>query len=459
MEATSQPIHGNPKSVTVLRHALAVLLLGGTALIILHDWAGLGGAEFDYAAGGPLYDLVVFAAGVACLARATLLERERGAWLLLGLAIFCWAAGEAYWTSFILENPSAPYPSPGDVLYLAFYPLAYAGLAMLVRARTHELDWRRWMDGTIAALGTAALGASFVFDFVAAKTAGTSFQVATSLAYPLGDIGLLAMIVGVVALSGWRPGRTWSLLLAGLAAQAVADIAYTLQATNGALPAGNWIDPIYLISAACLGAAVWQPPAATIRSDEQSTEWREMMVPAVFATVMVGLFAMQYLSPTSGLSTALWAATMVAVVARLAMSNRENKRLLVQVQTDPLTGLANRGRMQVDLERRCAAATEEDPAALLFLDHEFCVLLTCAEDRFEEMTREAAKALTVSGTGYDVSAAWGAARIPAEAKEPSEALQLADVRMYAQKESRRVAHGGPTVPAPASTPSSAPRVA
>ena len=74
------------------------------------------------------------------------------------------------------------------------------------------------MDGAIAALGTAALGAAFVFDFVADQTTGTPLQVATTLAYPLGDIVLLSMVVGVIALTGWRPGRTWSLLLAGLAA-------------------------------------------------------------------------------------------------------------------------------------------------------------------------------------------------------------------------------------------------
>ncbi|HEX7059109.1 MAG TPA: GGDEF domain-containing protein [Solirubrobacterales bacterium] len=465
----------------VLRRALAVLLVGGTALVLLHDWFGLGGARFDYTAGGPLYDLIIFAAGVACLVRATFFKREQGAWLLLGLGILCWAAGEVYWTAFILDNPAAPYPAPADVFYLAFYPLAYAGIAMLVRARAHELDWRRWMDAAIAALGTAALGTAFVFDFVADKADGTPLQIATSLAYPLGDIGMLALIVGVVALTDWRPGRTWSLLLVGLAAQGVADIAYTLQSTNGVLPAGSWIDPIYLISAACLGAAVWQPPAATIRIDEESGGWRELMVPAIFASVMIGLFAMRYLGATSSLSAVLWAATMLAVIVRLAISDRQNKALLTQVQTDPLTGLANRGRMQVDLERHCAHATEERPAALLFLDlngfkryndsfghpagdlllaelggalqeaigkngtayriggDEFCVLLTCPENRFEAVTREAAKALTARGSGYDVSAAWGAVEIPSEAVEPSEALQLADVRMYAQKESRRLA--------------------
>ena len=51
----------------------------------------------------------------------------------------------------------------------------------------------------------------------------------------------------------------------------------------------------------------------------------------------------------------------------------------------------------------------------------------------------AAEALTSRGRGVDVSASWGIASVPEEADSPAEAMQLADVRMYAQKESRRLA--------------------
>ncbi len=476
------------------RRVLAVLLLGGTAVVAVHVWFGVG-SSLDFAIAGPLYDAVVLGAGIACLVRASDYKRERSAWLMIGLAILSWGAAEVYWTAFIEGNASAPYPSPADIGYLAFYPLAYAGLAMLVRARAHEMDWRLWMDGAIAALGTAALGAAFVFDFVAEKATGSTLQVFTTLAYPLGDIAMVAMVVGVFALTGWRPGRTWTLLLAGLSALVIADIAFTLQSTGATLPGGNWIDPIYLIAAVCLGAAVWQPTeAAEITAPRRGDRRREIVVPAVFAGVMVGLFAMQYFSEASGLSTVLWAATMIAVIVRLAMSDKENKDLLEQVRTDPLTGLSNRGRMQVDLEDECERATEERPAMLYLFDlngfkryndtfghpagddllvrlggalqeaagedgtayriggDEFCLLLTCPQDRFDGAARRAAKALTASERGVDVGASWGSAVIPGEAADPSAALQLADVRMYAQKESRRAAHGSPVELPPMASP-------
>jgi two-component system, cell cycle response regulator len=464
-----------------LRTAIGVVLFGGAFLVTLHDWLGLGGSGLDSAVNGPLYDAVVVSAGLACLIKADGAGRERGAWLAIAAAVLCWGASEIYWTAFLANDPSPPYPSPADIGYLAFYPLAATGVYLLVRARAQELDWRLWLDGLIAALGTAALGAAVVFEFVAERTSGTSIQVATTLAYPLGDILMLALVVGVVALTRWRPGRTWSLLLVGLGALIVADIAYTLQTTDASLPGGDWIEPIYLFAAACIGAEAWQGQTDTIRPAARFDGWRELMVPGFFATVMIVLFAMQYFSRASGLTTVLWAATMVAVIVRLGLSVRENKRLLEQVRTDQLTGLGNQGRMQVDLAARCLHA-EEEPLTLLLLDlngfkryndtfghpagdamlarlgtqlkravgadgsayriggDEFAVLSAGEEGLRGEVTKRAAEALTASGTGFELNAAWGAVKIPDEADAPAPAMQLADVRMYAQKESRQIAH-------------------
>jgi len=290
------------------------------------------------------------------------------------------------------------------------------------------------------------------------------------------------MVVGVVALTRWRPGRAWSLLLVGLAALALADVAYTLQATDLGLPEGPWIDPIYLIAAACLGAQAWQAKTAGLdRRSGEGRSWRELMVPAVFGAVMIGLFGLQYLSNATGLSTVLWAATMIAVIVRLAISDRENRSLLEQVRTDPLTGLNSRGALQIDLDGFCAEASEARPITLILFDlngfksfndtcghpagdalleelgakltamvgdsgfayriggDEFCVVITDHRRGLDTLLREAAIALTTRKNGVDVSASWGSVAVPAEAGTALEAMQLADVRMYAQKESRRAA--------------------
>jgi len=460
-------------------------MFGGTALFVLHSWLGLGGPKVAPTDGEILYDAVVLSAGLACVLRGLRGGRERTAWFLIAATILTQAATEFFWTAAYADDPTPPYPSLADIGWLAFYPLAASAIVTMVRARAQAVDWRLWTDGLIAGLGTAALGAAFVFEFVADRTSGTLPQEAVTLAYPLGDITMLAIVVGVIALTRWRPGRTWSLLLAGLLALVCADIANSLQTTGAELSNEDWVAPIYLFGALCIGLEAWQPDAEPIRPATRSSDWQELMVPGLFAVVTICLFVIQYLGAVSALTAILSAATMLAIIARLAISVLENRRLLEAVRTDPLTGLGNQGGLQVDLARSCRNAAEE-PSTLLLLDlngfkrfndtfghlagdemlarlgrqlklavgvdggayrvggDEFAVLVQGDPKRVGEMTVAAAEALTAAGEDFEVGAAWGAAAIPAEAKAPETALQLADARMYAQKESRRLArHDGP----------------
>jgi len=467
-----------------VRKAIAAVLFGGAALVIVHDWIGIGGPEVDVAINGVAYDAVVVCAALACLTRALRGGPERAAWFAISASIFAWGAGEIWWTLYIEGNPDAPYPSPADIGYLAFYPLAAFGLYLLVRARAHELDRRLWMDGLIAALGTAALGAALLFEFVADRTSGSTIEVVTTLAYPFGDVLLVSLVVGVIALTRWRPGRTWTLLLGGLAVMAVADVAFTLQSYEATVPGGDWVEPIYLLSAVLLGAEAWQPQADRILPDARFDGWREMIVPGIVAAAMIVLGVLQYLHSSSALTTILWSLTMLAVIGRLALSLRENTQLLEQVRTDPLTGLGSQARLRMDLElrerqpapaltlilldlngfkryndnfghpagdkmlaklgKRLKAAIEPPATGYRLGGDEFLVLVDggIAElglERRDEIAVAAAEALTSKGKGFELSAAWGIASVPEEVDSPAEAMQLADVRMYAQKESRRLA--------------------
>ena len=467
-----------------MRKAIAAVLFGGAALVIVHDWIGIGGPEVDVAINGVAYDAVVVCAALACLTRALRGGPERAAWFAISASIFAWGAGEIWWTLYIEGNPDAPYPSPADIGYLAFYPLAAFGLYLLVRARAHELDRRLWMDGLIAALGTAALGAALLFEFVADRTSGSTIEVVTTLAYPFGDVLLVSLVVGVIALTRWRPGRTWTLLLGGLAVMAVADVAFTLQSYEATVPGGDWVEPIYLLSAVLLGAEAWQPQADRILPDARFDGWREMIVPGIVAAAMIVLGVLQYLHSSSALTTILWSLTMLAVIGRLALSLRENTQLLEQVRTDPLTGLGSQARLRMDLElrerqpapaltlilldlngfkryndnfghpagdkmlaklgKRLKAAIEPPATGYRLGGDEFLVLVDggIAElglERRDEIAVAAAEALTSKGKGFELSAAWGIASVPEEVDSPAEAMQLADVRMYAQKESRRLA--------------------
>ena len=88
-------------------------------------------------------------------------------------------------------------------------------------------------------------------------------MIVTNLAYPLGDILLLSAVVGVFALTGWRPGRTWALIGAGLAATAIADSMFLFQTATGTYSEGTILDALWPAAMLLLAAAAWQPPRRT----------------------------------------------------------------------------------------------------------------------------------------------------------------------------------------------------
>ena len=92
---------------------------------------------------------------------------------------------------------------------------------------------------------------------------------------------MLALVVGVIALTGGAPVAPGPCCSLGLAALAAADVAYTLPAnTAPAIPGGDWIEPLYLLGAVCIGAVAWQAPARRIRADTESTAGAGSLSPA-----------------------------------------------------------------------------------------------------------------------------------------------------------------------------------
>jgi diguanylate cyclase (GGDEF)-like protein len=68
---------------------------------------------------------------------------------------------------------------------------------------------------------------------------------------------------------------------------------------------------------------------------------------------------------------------------------------------------------------------------------EFCVLARGPEAHDDSIAARAAHALSDRGDGFSISASYGSVAMPNEAAEPSQALQIADQRMYAQKNGGR----------------------
>src|SRR5262245_52969931 len=115
--------------------AARLALVAGVVLYTVRTAVHLG-TSAEHFLDNWFYDALPFVAAAVCASRRVTARntRERTGWLLLGLGIASWAAGDAYWTHWIGNSPNQPFPSPADAGYLALFPLAYVGFILLIRA-------------------------------------------------------------------------------------------------------------------------------------------------------------------------------------------------------------------------------------------------------------------------------------------------------------------------------------
>jgi two-component system, cell cycle response regulator len=209
-----------------------------------------------------------------------------------------------------------------------------------------------------------------------------------------------------------------------------------------------------------------------------------IVLPVALSLGSLALLVQDHGSSTETLAVALAAASMLAVICRLAVTHHQSRENLTfsrqQARTDSLTGLGNRLKLLRDLEL-LRADDEAQPHLLLLFDldgfkhyndsyghpagdallhqlgtqleaslggealayrmggDEFCVLAPWPAEREPDPLIERSRAaLSTHGDGFTVGASCDFARIPEEGLESSEALRVADRRLYAEKNSGRI---------------------
>ncbi len=194
---------------------LLAALLAFYAVVVVGELPGEG---LQDAVGRWVYDVVVLGAAAIVLWRAARMPAERHAWLALGIGLLLWALGQTYYSVVLYYAEPAPFPSPADAGFLAFYPATFVALVLLLRARVAHLDPLAWVDSLIGALAVAAVAAALIFPPVLEALGGSPLGVAVSLAYPCMDLVLLGLLSGAFAISKWRTSHTWLLIAARPAA-------------------------------------------------------------------------------------------------------------------------------------------------------------------------------------------------------------------------------------------------
>ena len=238
---------------------------------------------------------------------------------------------------------------------------------MLVRYRVSDFGAMIWFDGVMAALAAAAFGSAVLFEVVLRNTDGGTGVIVTNLAYPLGDILLLSAVVGVFALTGWKPDRTWGLIGASLLASAVADAVFLFQTAAGTYSEGDDRRRVLagVVAAArrcCLAAA-----SAGRRCASRTTAARHLR-------------RLRRDRPADPDLRPLPPRQLPRALPRRGDDDRRHDPhgphvprertdpgacCAIQAVTDSLTGLGNRRRLLADLDRALAAGADSPPCLLI----------------------------------------------------------------------------------------------
>jgi diguanylate cyclase (GGDEF)-like protein len=466
--------------VNTARHAAFGILALALAGLMLHTGTRFGGPGMEDFFVRWVYTIVEFGATALCLWRALAVREERAAWLLMAGYLLLWSVADLLWTFWPEPLEAAGYPNVTDALYLGSYVLVYIGQLLLLRARLRPFAASQWLDGLVVGLALAALCAALVFGPVAAAAEGDALEVIVTLAYPVSDLLLLCFVGLAFGMTGFRPGRAWTFIAISLLLTTIGDGIWAYAETTGTYSPSAFFVTMWPASILALAVAAWQPrKPGTVRRDGLAV----VALPAMFALVALGLLLYSQVSPISLVAAGFAAAALLAAGGRGLLTFRENVALLrrsrEEALSDTLSGLGNRRRLMQDIDDALAVASESNRYTLIFFDldgfkgyndsfghsagdmllarlgrqlamvagdrgnayrlggDEFCLLLDSPAERDDPIVMLASKALSEHGEGFSIGASYGLVSLPGDADTATIALQLADERMYAEKDSRR----------------------
>jgi diguanylate cyclase (GGDEF)-like protein len=363
-----RPAARPPRALWIVYGILAVLLATYLVALIVrgHDtewpWIdGWGVVAFEFVTIGLLF------------ARAFSRLPGRAIPLVLGAAVLAWALGDFVLTWESWNGGQPPNPSLADAFYLSFFPLAYAAIVLMLRKELHRLLPATWLDGAVAGLGAAAVCGAFAFGRIVTTLGGSKLGIGVDLAYPIGDVLLLALVFAGTAI---LPGRRlpWMIFAAACAINGVGDTFNLLnQSAAHATAVGGIVDAVaWPIAILMMSISMWLPSGR--RDLTETGRMPGFLLPGLGALAsLVILFVGAATHDIGQIALGLATATLVVVGIRLGLSVRGLRALTEerhrQAVTDELTGLGNRRRLTTLLDAYFTdyADPETPPRNLAFL--------------------------------------------------------------------------------------------
>ena len=307
--------------------------------------------------------LVVGLSSVAAIVWGVRLNRpeHRAPWYLFAAGQAAWVAGDTIYSWNRDIRDVAPFPSSADVGYLVAYPLLAAGIGLLIRRGGRGLDVRAVIDSGIVIASLGLVSYAWIARPMVEATQVPMLERTIAIAYPIGDILLMAMLVRLVAAPG-TVSVALRLLVGAVLAQIVADTALAAD-VDSSWDYTRGLDLLWLASYILWGASALHPRMNDIsrRSGLAGDLFTLRRVAVLSAaallppvTAAVALAAGRSLEPWvfvvgSIVLTSLVLTRMASAIVEIRRTADQRDRLQGELfrraSHDPLTGLFNRAHL------------------------------------------------------------------------------------------------------------------
>jgi diguanylate cyclase (GGDEF)-like protein/PAS domain S-box-containing protein len=245
-------------------------------------------------------------------------------WLLLAAAQASFVAGQMGFLVAQLMNTPLPFPSYADVLYLLTYPLYAAALLIFIWWRTPDGDRRSVIDALTLTVGLALLSWIYLVSPYVHDSGLSGLQKGVAIAYPLGDVLVLAMLARMLA-PGMGRSRSAQILTVSALAVLASDTAYGLIELHGIFHNGTVVDLGWAVFYGGWGAAALHPtmtevtqPVTRLRAEVTPVRLILLMLASLIAPVVLFVQSFRFRGGDLGVIAVFSAILYLLVLSRLS---------------------------------------------------------------------------------------------------------------------------------------------
>ncbi|HET7270714.1 MAG TPA: hypothetical protein VFI90_06460, partial [Rubrobacter sp.] len=217
-------------------------------------------------------------------------------WYLFTCGLLLFVLGIVTYVYYEATLGKTPFPSVADVFFIASYPCAASAL-LLFQSRRLVRDRASTIDPIIVTVAVGMLAWVFLIEPYTTDPSLTLLQRLVSMAYPLMDVLLLAVVVRMLLVRGERP-FAYYLLVAGLLCMLIFDARYGVTTLAGTYQTGSPIDAFEMLFLVLFGTAALHPSMThlsdnTVLDPETRLTRRRLVLLATASLMAPGLLALQ----------------------------------------------------------------------------------------------------------------------------------------------------------------------